>query len=229
MNGAAVPARLGPVLSILSLVTAAHALPLLAWQLAESAPAIEAPVRFVMRLAEPTRAVVDPVVAPSTPVRPTPARMPPVIETAPAAAPAVSLPAPAAAEAPTAPGPVLTTATENPAAPEIAPPPRVAESRPPAAPEPVVAARFDAAYLNNPAPAYPALSRRLGEQGRVWLRVRVDADGGARQVELKEGSGFGRLDRAALEAVARWRFVPARQGQAAVDSWVLVPVSFTLS
>jgi protein TonB len=88
--------------------------------------------------------------------------------------------------------------------------------------------RFDADYLDNPAPAYPALSRRMGEQGRVLLRVYVLADGNAGQVEIRESSGYERLDRAARDTVARWRFVPARQGDKAVAGWVLVPVSFSL-
>ena len=34
--------------------------------------------------------------------------------------------------------------------------------------------------------------------------------------------------RAAREAVARWRFVPARRGDIAIESWVLVPIVFKL-
>jgi protein TonB len=87
---------------------------------------------------------------------------------------------------------------------------------------------FDAAYLDNPAPAYPPLARRAGEQGRVVLRVRVTAQGTAEAVEVRGSSGSTRLDNAALETVKRWRFVPARQGDVAVAAWVLVPIVFTL-
>lgn len=89
--------------------------------------------------------------------------------------------------------------------------------------------RFDAKYLDNPRPAYPAMSRRLGEEGKVLLRVLVGSGGMARDVQLKEGSGFARLDQAAQEAVSRWRFVPARKGGEAVEGWVLVPISFALN
>lgn len=98
----------------------------------------------------------------------------------------------------------------------------------PAAAAPITAARFDAAYLNNPAPAYPMLSRRLREEGQVMLRVLVSPDGRPNRIELRTSSGSERLDRAAEEAVARWRFVPARQGEAAVEAWVLVPIVFKL-
>jgi protein TonB len=89
--------------------------------------------------------------------------------------------------------------------------------------------RFDAAYLNNPPPAYPAASRQLGEAGRVLLSVRVGRDGNAIEVGLRQSSGYGRLDRAAAEAVRRWRFVPARRGDEAVEASVLVPIDFKLN
>ncbi|HQV09399.1 MAG TPA: energy transducer TonB, partial [Thauera sp.] len=92
----------------------------------------------------------------------------------------------------------------------------------------VTAARFDAAYLNNPRPAYPMLSRRLREEGQVMLRVLVSPEGQPARVELRTSSGSERLDRAAQEAVARWRFVPARRGDVAVEAWVLVPIVFKL-
>lgn len=95
-------------------------------------------------------------------------------------------------------------------------------------PPSLVAARFDAAYLHNPRPADPAASRRLGEEGKVVLKVSVTADGRALAVDLEKSSNFGRLDEAACQAVARWRFVPARRGDQAVESSVLVPLVFRL-
>jgi protein TonB len=68
----------------------------------------------------------------------------------------------------------------------------------------------------------------MGEQGRVVLRVLVNADGRPEQVELRGSSGSPRLDGAALETVRRWKFVPARQGERPVAAWVLVPISFRL-
>lgn len=104
----------------------------------------------------------------------------------------------------------------------------VVAAAPAPAPAPVIPPRFDADYLDNPAPAYPGLSRRLGEQGRVLLRVFVSPDGAAAQVEIRESSGFERLDRAARDTVLRWRFVPARQGERGVAAWVLVPITFSI-
>lgn len=89
-------------------------------------------------------------------------------------------------------------------------------------------ASFSAAYLSNPAPGYPPESRRVGEQGTVTLRVLVARDGRPKRVDMEKSSGSARLDAAALEAVKGWRFVPARRGTEAIESWVLVPVVFRL-
>lgn len=124
--------------------------------------------------------------------------------------------APAAIEAAV---PETAPAEETPPAPEPEP----------AAPPPITPPNFVAAYLDNPPPAYPASSRRLTETGTVTLRVRVSAEGRADAVEIAQSSGFARLDRAAIDAVRRWKFVPAKQGDQAVPAVVLVPINFDLS
>ncbi len=89
--------------------------------------------------------------------------------------------------------------------------------------------RFDADYLNNPAPRYPTLARRKREQGVVMLRVYVLPNGLPEAIELKRSSGIECLDKSALEAVRRWRFIPARSGDVAVAAWVVVPIEFSLA
>lgn len=111
------------------------------------------------------------------------------------------------------------------ASPTIAEP---APPAPPALPAPLVQPSFNADYLDNPKPPYPALSRRQHEEGEVRLRVWVGTSGEASKVELFRSSGFERLDRVALETVQRWRFVPARLGEQAVAAWVVVPIAFNL-
>jgi protein TonB len=158
------------------------------------------------------------------PARPKPAVLPKPLPLRPSEAPrpAPVLAAPAEAHSPyTAPVP----ADPPKAAPQASTP---AAPAPAATPSPVIAPRFDAAYLDNPAPPYPALARRMGEQGKVVLRVLVSTAGTAERVELRASSGSARLDTTALDTVKRWRFVPARQGSEAVAAWVLVPISFSL-
>ncbi len=139
-------------------------------------------------------------------------------------------------KAPVAPPPVLTaapSAVASPASFAVAPQPepRAVEVVPaPSLPIPAPAspARFDADYLQNPKPVYPPMSRRLGEEGKVVLRVHVSAQGTSQVVEIKQSSGYARLDEAARKAVERWRFIPAKQGSEAVEAWVLIPLSFSL-
>lgn len=126
-----------------------------------------------------------------------------------------------------APSPILAPA----AAPAPLPPPAepvVAAPAPAAAPAPVTPPIFDADYLENPPPPYPPLARRLGEQGRVILRVLVNAEGRAEEVQIRTSSGYPRLDEAARDAVSHWKFVPAKRGSEAVRARVLIPISFRL-
>jgi periplasmic protein TonB len=129
--------------------------------------------------------------------------------------------------------PLLAAETQSPAA-VLAP---ASKEIPPPAPLPVAAVaapaavsdpRYDAAYLENPAPVYPALSRRIGEEGRVILRVFVEPNGRASQVQIRTSSGSSRLDQAAQDAVSRWKFFPAQRGAEAIGAWVLVPIVFNL-
>ncbi|MDP2029821.1 MAG: energy transducer TonB [Thiobacillus sp.] len=114
--------------------------------------------------------------------------------------------------------------------PEVQPPPApvVAEApqaAPPLPPSPPRAAD----YLNNPKPPYPALSKRLGEEGTVRLSILVNADGSVARLELVRSSGYPRLDQSAMKTVqSSWKFEPARQGGKPVADWVTVPIQFTL-
>jgi protein TonB len=164
--------------------------------------------------------VVDLLPAPPTPE-------PPQAKPLPVVKPQPVRPKPA----PKMPTPLLETTTSSepaPAAPVAAPPEiKPAPPAPPAAPT-VSQARFDADYLKNPAPSYPPLSRRMGEEGKVILRVSVTPQGTAEAVEIRSSSGSPRLDEAAQKTVHNWRFVAAKRGDVAVQSWVLVPIIFKL-
>lgn len=132
--------------------------------------------------------------------------------------------------APRIPVPLETTSSQLPANAPSAPP---AESKPsplPTAPaEPAISQpRFDADYLRNPAPSYPPLARRMGEEGKVLLRVLVSPQGTAEAVEIRTSSGSSRLDESAQKTVRTWKFIPAKKGDLAVQSWVLVPIVFKL-
>jgi protein TonB len=86
----------------------------------------------------------------------------------------------------------------------------------------------DADYLKNPPPGYPRISRRMGEQGTVIVRVFISTQGLPEKAEVRTSSGFARLDQAALEAVQRWRFVPGRRNGTPEAMWFNIPVRFVL-
>jgi protein TonB len=88
--------------------------------------------------------------------------------------------------------------------------------------------RAEARYRETPRPQYPESARRQGREGRVLLRVLVDDQGRSKQVEINSSSGSDALDRAAAEAIKRWRFYPARHGDKSIESWLRVPIEFRL-
>ncbi len=86
----------------------------------------------------------------------------------------------------------------------------------------------DADYLNNPTPTYPGLSRRMGEQGTVLVRVFINTEGRAEKAEIRTSSGHSRLDQAALVTVQHWRYVPGKRAGVAQAMWFNVPIRFML-
>lgn len=156
---------------------------------------------------------------------PTPVKIssPSIVETASATTPSARS-SPAAERDADVPVAQIATATATVAEPKSVPVAAVAT--PAEAPSPP---SFSAAYLNNPPPVYPAMARRMGEEGRVLLRVYVTPQGTAGEVNVFTSSGSTMFDDAAQAAVKAWRFVPARQGESAVAAWVKVPIVFKLS
>lgn len=170
-----------------------------------------------------TRVLQATLILPSPPQPEPPRPRPPPPQPKPVPLPhAQSLPSPLLAAAVAAPSPIsVSPATTAPLA--VSAPPA-----PAASPLPITPPQFGADYLDNPKPAYPPISRRMREEGKVLMRVFVEADGRPGRVEIQSSSGSPRLDQAASSAVSRWKFIPARQGSDAVAAWVLVPIVFKL-
>jgi periplasmic protein TonB len=96
------------------------------------------------------------------------------------------------------------------------------------APSPFSPPRLDASQSGNPPPVYPIASKRLGEYGRVILRIHVLDDGTVGEAQVHTSSGFERLDESAMRAVKRWRFRPAQQGATPIAWWYQQPITFSL-
>jgi len=187
------------------------------------------PVEILAQIVEPpppAPKIEPPVPKPEPPAPAPPPKPAPVRKVQPPAPPKpVAVPSPAPApEAPTG------VTTPQPPAPPIAAPVAEAPPAPPAPPAPakVELPSSSADYLRNPPPAYPAMSRRLGEQGQVMVRVLIGADGNAQQAQIARSSGFERLDKAALDAVLKWRYVPGKRGGVPETMWFNVPINFVL-
>lgn len=80
----------------------------------------------------------------------------------------------------------------------------------------------------NPSFVYPVMANVYGVEGRLIMRVQVQADGKPGRMLLKQSSGNGILDQDARDQLARWRFNPARKNGQAVAAWVDVPVTYRL-
>ena len=143
------------------------------------------------------------------------------------------LPAPLPGERDTASGlgkspPADRPASEKPRLVETAPSPIPTQVAPAPKPMPASTPSSDPKPIpgKSPAPRYPSQALRRGESGTVTVRVDIGADGVPNQVDVANSSGSRQLDRAAMDAVRRWRFTPAmRQGEA-VAGTVVVPITF---
>jgi periplasmic protein TonB len=180
------------------------------------------PVEMLSELISPPAPRVQ---APPAPEPPAPVKQPAPQKVQRATAPA---PQPVAVADPTpAPAPNAPTGTTEP---QPAAPSMAVAAAPAAAPAPakVELPSSDADYLQNPKPVYPPMSKRLGEQGRVMVRVLIGVDGAVQSATLAKSSGYDRLDQAAMAAVVKWRFVPGKRGGVAEAMWHQIPVNFVL-
>ncbi|MDO8742849.1 MAG: energy transducer TonB [Polaromonas sp.] len=174
-------------------------------------------VEVIVPVALLSRTMISPPISP-------PPRAAPIHQPTPKRPARRPTPRPSAVADPT-PAPNAPTAVLEPQAP--APPgaaPGAAAPAPPDAEQPA----SNADYLQNPKPAYPPISRRLGEQGKVVVRVLIGTDGAAQNAEIRQSSGFERLDQAALRTALKWRYVPGKRNGAPEAMWFNVPINFVL-
>lgn len=79
-----------------------------------------------------------------------------------------------------------------------------------------------------PSPVYPARSKSRRQEGRVVVRVLVDASGRLRTLSLLKSSGFDLLDQAALDAVGKAQFKPYSENGIPLDRLADIPIDFVL-
>lgn len=119
-------------------------------------------------------------------------------------------------------------AVAAPAAPVATAAPSEAKPAAAPAPQPYVAASYKDASLKNPPTRYPPIALERRWEGRVVLRVQVLPSGSAGEISIESSSGHEILDNATIDQVKGWHFLPARRGDQAVASWVIVPIEYKL-
>ena len=187
--------------------------------LAAKAPPTFPPVEFVMTLAEKPMTSEAPPQA-VEPRKPEPVRPKPKIKPRPQPKPVITEPV----ETKTfIPQPVA-------AVPKPAPVPSRVVGRGTGSAGPYVTDFGSAtgpAFLRRITPVYPEQARRLGREGRVVLRLTIDARGNLLNVVVLQTPGFG-FEEAAVEAVKRSAFRPAMVNGQAVASIARLPIRFAL-
>ncbi|MHB1092594.1 energy transducer TonB [Thiobacillus sp.] len=215
---------LGARLTGLSVVLALHgALFYSLWHYRVLPPPAETVTLFVNLLTDPPRAEPPKPVPPKPKPKPKPIdklekpiKNPPLQQRV-VQAPVVSPSDPVAPPPPSAPPGI-----EEPITPEPpAPPPK------PVGPA-MLSGELALTCPDRAPPSYPAISRRLGEEGKVVLRVELDEAGRVDHVTIKTSSGYTRIDETALATVKRWRCNPATRDGVAVRAVAIQPFNFVL-
>lgn len=174
------------------------------------------------------QAVLVSFVAEPQPKSPPPAapKTVPVVKMQPPVLPSVPVPVIQVAVQPN-----VISVTQAPAPVEKAPAPAPAVVSAPAAPVTAAPKTITSGveYIQAPQPVYPPMSKRMGEQGKVVLRVLVNVSGKPDQVQIQTSSGSARLDEAGRQAAMRALFKPHVEDGRAVSVYVIVPLNFQLA
>ncbi|HEX8886482.1 MAG TPA: energy transducer TonB, partial [Noviherbaspirillum sp.] len=122
--------------------------------------------------------------------------------------------------------------TAAPSAPEPQAAAPAAPPAPPAPPAPAAPAPpktvSGVEYVQPPQPDYPPIAKRMGEEGKVMLRVLVSERGRPEKVDVQKSSGYARLDEAARQAAMRAVFKPHLEDGRPVAVYALIPINFSI-
>ena len=83
------------------------------------------------------------------------------------------------------------------------------------------------AFLHREMPIYPMMARKLGREGKVMLKLTIDEKGNLSDVEVIDKAGY-EFTEAAVEAVKKSTFLPAKKDGKPIASRALLPIRFQL-
>jgi periplasmic protein TonB len=79
-----------------------------------------------------------------------------------------------------------------------------------------------------PPPEYPHSLKRDGVSGVVAVKVLIDATGSVAECSVSKSTNPG-FEEAALEAVKKWKFKPAKKDGAPVEARLIIPIHFQIN
>ena len=82
--------------------------------------------------------------------------------------------------------------------------------------------------LSSIRPVYPEIAQEAGIEGTVVVQVFVDKKGRVQDTLILKGIPNTGLDEAAVTAIKKTRFRPAKQRERAGGVWISIPVNFRL-
>jgi protein TonB len=101
---------------------------------------------------------------------------------------------------------------------------------PPSPPPPLlVGPALDPRYADALQPPYPSAEQRLGNDGRVTVRVRIGADGRVKEVRRVSATSDAFFRATEQQALRRWRFQAATRNGVAEEGWKTMAVTFVLA
>ena len=77
-------------------------------------------------------------------------------------------------------------------------------------------------------PVYPEIAQEAGIEGTVVVQVFIDKKGRVQDTVILKGIPNTGLDEAAISAIRKTRFRPAKQRERPVGVWISIPVNFRL-
>jgi len=96
-------------------------------------------------------------------------------------------------------------------------------------------AEFEMSEVDNPpkvvyktVPVYPYTAKRRHITGKVVLRFLVDKSGVVSRIKVVESEPSGVFDKAATDAISRWKFKPGIFEGKPVSTWIVAPFDFRM-
>jgi len=92
----------------------------------------------------------------------------------------------------------------------------------------LVEAAIDPRFARDFQPPYPPAKLRMGENGRVVVRVQIGTDGRVRAIELVSATDTIFFEATRRYALRHWRFTPATRDGLPVESWKTMTLRFEM-